>query len=80
VRVHVAGGTDSLSVVIADDGVGFDSAQHLPGLGLRGMEERVRELGGVLSIHAVPAGGTTLAVRLPLPTAAMETSLASAAG
>ncbi len=80
VRVHVAGGGDSLRVLIADDGVGFDRALHLPGLGLRGMEERVRELGGAIAIESVPAGGTTLQVRLPLPTPTVETYLASAAG
>jgi signal transduction histidine kinase len=80
VRVHVAGGGDSLRVLIADDGVGFDRALHLPGLGLRGMEERVRELGGAIAIESVPAGGTTLEVRLPLPAPTEETYLASAAG
>jgi signal transduction histidine kinase len=80
VRVHVLGGPDILTVVVADDGVGFDRTQHLPGLGLRGMEERVREIGGTITIQSPPTGGTTLEVRLPLPTPTMEASLARAAG
>jgi NarL family two-component system sensor histidine kinase LiaS len=77
--VHVAGGLDSLKVVVADDGVGFDRDQHLTGLGLRGMEERVREIGGTITIQSAPKRGTTLEVRLPLPTPTMEASLAGVA-
>ena len=47
--MHVAGGLDILKVVVADDGIGFDRGQHLTGLGLRGMEERVREVGGAIT-------------------------------
>ena len=80
VRVHVAGGLDILKVVVADDGIGFDRGQHLTGLGLRGMEERVREVGGAITIKSALKRGTTLEVRLPLPTPTMEASLASLAG
>jgi signal transduction histidine kinase len=80
VRVHVSGAADTLKVIVADDGIGFDSTQRVSGLGLRGMEERVREIGGALTIQSVPAGGTTLEVRLPLPTPTMEAALESVTG
>ena len=80
VRVHVSGAADTLKVIVADDGIGFDSTQRVSGLGLRGMEERVREIGGALTIKSVPAGGTTLEVRLPLPTPTMEAALESVTG
>ena len=40
-----------LEVVVADDGVGFDPAARPSGLGLLGIEERVRELHGTFT-HA----------------------------
>jgi signal transduction histidine kinase len=71
---------DQLEVSITDDGTGLDSKRREQGLGLRGIEERVRELHGAMTIHSAPGHGTTLAVRLPLPTATMEVALARAAG
>jgi len=50
---------------VRDDGAGFDSAQ-VRGLGLLGMEERVRRLGGSLRLDSQPGRGTTIAVELPL--------------
>jgi two-component sensor histidine kinase/CHASE3 domain sensor protein len=53
---------------IADDGWGFDTNSALgSGLGLAGMEERARELGGSLRIASVPGKGTRIDLRLPLP-------------
>ena len=37
------------------------------GLGLLGMEERVRRLGGVFTLDSEPGRGTRLSVELPLP-------------
>ena len=52
---------------IADDGRGFDrSAQKGRGLGLLGMEERVRELGGSIKIASSAGSGTRVEFRLPL--------------
>ena len=52
---------------ISDDGRGFDrNAQKGRGLGLLGMEERVRELGGSVKITSSVGGGTRVEFRLPL--------------
>lgn len=57
-----------MEVVVRDDGVGF---ARLPGaqggIGLIGMEERVRDLQGTLSVQTAPAVGTRVEVRLPAP-------------
>ena len=57
--------TDSaLEVRVHDDGRGFDPrARRQGGLGLIGIEERVRELGGDLHIESAAGKGTTLTVR-----------------
>jgi signal transduction histidine kinase len=78
--VTVGGDRRQLEVTVADDGVGLGSERRGQGLGLRGIEERVRELQGTMTIHGAPGRGTILTVRLPLPDGMMEGALARAAG
>lgn len=81
VRVTVAAADDTLRLVVADDGCGFDRSVRREGLGLRGLEERVKELGGSMSIATSPGKGVTLAIQLPVAAAraADEVRLACAA-
>ncbi len=53
-----------ISVTVRDDGQGFDP-ERTRGLGLLGMEERVRRLGGTLTVESAPGRGTTLKAELP---------------
>ena len=55
----------SLSLAIEDDGKGFDP-RRTKGVGLLGMEERVRQLGGRLEVQSEPGKGTALRVSLPV--------------
>ncbi len=67
VIVSVNGQAESVEAVVQDDGVGFDAASRLGlGLGLLGIEERVQELDGKLSIASQPGSGTTLRVQIPV--------------
>jgi signal transduction histidine kinase len=50
---------------VQDNGAGFDT-QFVRGLGLLGMEERVRRLGGQLHIDSHPGRGTLVTAELPL--------------
>jgi signal transduction histidine kinase len=68
VRVIVRQDQDHLRVNIEDDGKGFDP-RRVRGLGLVGMQERVTQLSGVLTVDSDPARGTRLEVDLPLPSA-----------
>jgi signal transduction histidine kinase len=57
----------SASVVVEDDGVGFEpSRAREDGLGLVGMRERVGLLGGRLTIESRPGAGTTFVAEVPL--------------
>ena len=56
---------DRIAVTVRDDGHGFDS-RKTRGLGLLGMEERVRRLGGKLEIASKAGEGTSLTAELPL--------------
>jgi signal transduction histidine kinase len=61
----------SLFLSVEDDGSGFNP-DITRGLGMLGMEERVRQLGGQFDIHSAPGNGTELRVRLPIPVAVTE--------
>ncbi|RDI74328.1 GAF domain [Gaiella occulta] len=58
---------EMVSVVIEDDGRGFEpAAPRGGGLGLLGMRERVELLDGTLSVESAPGAGTTLLLGLPI--------------
>lgn len=56
-----------LRLEVEDDGLGIDEAAlaRSRSLGVKGMRERVRYLGGTLEIGRAPRGGTRVLVRLP---------------
>jgi signal transduction histidine kinase len=66
VRLDLQRVGNALSVTIQDDGAGFDPGNGAKGIGLLGMKERVRELGGVLTIASGAEEGTLLTVHIPL--------------
>lgn len=63
-------------LTVEDDGRGFDvdAIQKSPDvaqrLGLLGMKERITLVGGTLLIESSPGAGTTILVRIPIPTEA----------
>jgi signal transduction histidine kinase len=66
---------DGITALIEDDGVGFDRTRiRKGGLGLLGMEERVRELNGRLDIRSTPGPGTRILIQLPVPEKRSELS------
>jgi signal transduction histidine kinase len=80
IDVTVAGYADRLEVSVTDDGIGLGPGRRRDGLGLRGIEERVKELNGAVKIASSAGGGTTLAIRLPLARQPSEARLAGTAG
>jgi two-component system NarL family sensor kinase len=70
VTVTLARAGEALSLIIEDDGVGFDPAIPVAagpsgGFGLAGMRERAALLGGKLLITSRPGQGTRLEIRIP---------------
>lgn len=65
VRLQLSTTAQAIHLVLSDDGRGFDPNTHEPGLGIIGMHERVRAIGGALTISSAYAVGTTLAVTIP---------------
>ncbi len=64
-KVAVKQDNDKISVEVSDDGKGF-AADRVRGMGILGMEERVKRLSGSLTIHSEPGKGTTVKAELPL--------------
>jgi two-component system sensor histidine kinase UhpB len=73
VELVVAEDDRGVELRVSDDGRGFDPAvlPHVKsltpgrGLGLIGMAERARLVGGELDVRSAPGGGTTIALRVP---------------
>ena len=56
----------SIVVRVTDDGRGFDP-ERSRGMGILGMEERVKRLGGTLRVESQPGKGATVTAELPIP-------------
>jgi signal transduction histidine kinase len=59
---------------VQDDGIGFDPSRQ-KGIGLLGMEERVRHLGGSMRLQSSPGKGTVLFIRLPFAEMPVEDAI-----
>jgi signal transduction histidine kinase len=57
---------ESIVVRVTDDGRGFDPSRSR-GMGILGMEERVKHLGGTLRVESQMGKGTTVTADLPIP-------------
>lgn len=79
VAIAVTADDHELQLTVSDDGVGLKPEDRGRGLGLIGIEERVKELHGAVTISADGTRGTTVAVRLPVPVQLAEMPLARAA-
>jgi signal transduction histidine kinase len=79
VDVSVSYADNALELTVADDGVGLDPDRTL-GVGLLGIEERVRELAGRFEVRARVPSGTQLHVTLPVNPPGQEAHVARAAG
>jgi signal transduction histidine kinase len=80
ISVEVTCHENQLRVGVTDDGIGLDPASGRRGLGLRGIDERVKELRGSMTISQRAGAGTTVSVALPVPAMTTETALARVAG
>lgn len=65
--------TSGLSVMIKDDGVGFDPHRVKSGNGITSMRKRATELGGSFEIESVQGKGTTIFFTVPLNKLTIET-------
>lgn len=76
VSIDVERTDDAATLIVVDDGRGFDRSgpNWKAGLGLASMEERVRLLGGTLTVQSSPGLGTRVEVGIPLEKTHAETT------
>jgi signal transduction histidine kinase len=65
-KVELTGSQEWIRLSISDSGVGFSlkDIREKSGLGLVGMQERLRLMGGDLSIESQPGSGTRIEARI----------------
>jgi signal transduction histidine kinase len=73
-RVDAVQENGHIRVTIQDNGGGFDPSQD-KGMGILGMEERVKGLGGVFRIDSEKGSGTIVSLLIPVAPAAREASI-----
>jgi signal transduction histidine kinase len=69
VEIHLSQENGKLKASLTDDGVGF-SPQNVNGgggFGITGMEQRMKKIGGELSIKSSPGQGTNVSFLVPFP-------------
>ncbi|MGB9610337.1 MAG: sensor histidine kinase, partial [Bryobacteraceae bacterium] len=65
VEIELRGQEDRVELAVRDDGRGMQNGRSRRGLGMLGMEERIRELGGVFTVISAPGAGTTVRAEIP---------------
>lgn len=65
VEVTLADDEEAVNLSISDDGGGFDVAATARGMGISGMEERIRALGGSFRLSSQLQGGTVIEASIP---------------
>jgi signal transduction histidine kinase len=63
--LNVSAGDEHLTLIAADDGRGLSTNPN-GGFGLRGLRERVAQVGGELELGARPGGGAQVSLTVPL--------------
>ncbi|HRI37234.1 MAG TPA: PAS domain S-box protein [Nitrospira sp.] len=68
VVVKIKGTSNEIGLCISDNGVGFHNLprEGSTGIGLTSMQERIRMVGGNISIQSRPGHGTTISAVIPL--------------
>ncbi len=65
VAVRLCYAADVVRLTVADDGAGFDPELISGGYGLRGMRDRVAQVGGTIQVTSVPGTGTRVCAEVP---------------
>jgi PAS domain S-box-containing protein len=81
-KVELAANGETINLRISDSGIGFDLAARNPnsGIGLISMSERLRLVGGKLTVDSRPRSGTTIFAEVPLAVSVREASKIAVAG
>jgi len=65
VRVRLCYAGTTVRLTVTDDGKGFDPGGTTGGYGLKGMRDRVSQVGGTVEVASVPGRGTEVSAEVP---------------
>ncbi|MBB4808278.1 signal transduction histidine kinase [Chryseobacterium defluvii] len=65
VTINITQYSNGISVIIEDDGIGFDTQEQAKGIGLKNIEERVTLLRGTLTIDSHIGKGSSILIEIP---------------
>ena len=65
VRVRLCYAGTTVRLTVTDDGKGFDPGGTNDGYGLKGMRDRVSQVGGTVEVASVPGRGTEVSAEVP---------------
>jgi signal transduction histidine kinase len=65
VRVRLCYASRTVRLTVTDDGRGFDPRTSNGGYGLKGMLDRVRQVGGTVEVTSAPGAGTEVRAEVP---------------
>ena len=72
VKIEFESTPPTLTIIVEDDGEGFEQTQPTTGLGLIGMKERAQAIDGALHILTQKGAGTTVIISVPIPESATD--------
>jgi signal transduction histidine kinase len=64
--IHLNADDDNATMIIEDDGIGFDPKQTHRGIGLSNIYERTKFYDGDVTIKAAPGKGCKVIVKMPI--------------
>ena len=65
VDVQLIGHEDTITISLEDDGDGFDVLKAKTGLGIKNMQSRIQQIGGVFSLDSSLKKGTSILISVP---------------
>ncbi len=64
IEINLTQHEKELSIIISDDGIGFDMNKKLKGIGLKNIQDRMKSINGKAIIDSQPNYGTTIILEL----------------
>jgi signal transduction histidine kinase len=80
VTVRLTQDLDTLTFVVTDDGVGFDTAETTSGTGLQGIVDRLDTVNGAITIESAPGEGTVVTGTVPITATSQGGAVPTLAG
>lgn len=67
INIYLHRQDDHLSLMVEDDGIGFDPGQSSDGIGMQNIRWRANQLKGTVLVDSLPGKGCTITIEIPIP-------------